>query len=461
MPRSPVRTGESAPVTVHIADPHPTRQTVVELRAEPPGAVAIPASIVLEPNRRDLTFLVKGLQASGAATITATLAASSAAAQVRFVRGPPPPRLTEPLVRGSAVLSGLGMAEALIEITVNERLAGVARARQDGVFLLDVAPLRAGDQIRGRILLGGEVGPWSAPAMVRSETPAPVITTAPIEATTSIAGTGAAGARVSLLVNERIVAAGPVDASGRFAVGVAGLESGDRVSAIQTLGAETSPPSSPRIVVRKPPPPAVALQLVAGDSVVRGAGSAGALVELVADGFQVGTALVDGDGHWTLPLPGALRALQTVWAYQAVEGERSAASRFVGVIAQPPLADEAGAHVDGAAAPPPRVVAPLIAGDTAVSGIGIAGEAYEIHVNDAIAGAVVAGSEGDFERSEWAAGRQRYGTSCPAGRERVGGVGAADGAVETAAPAHCGALGRGAGRDHGRWHGRRDAGSRD
>jgi hypothetical protein len=90
----------------------------------------------------------------------------------------------------------------------------------DGEFRVAVSGLKSGDVVRAVQTLNGLVSEASPPIIVRSPTPAPVLTPPPVEESTSVNGAGIPGATINIFVNGKVVATGLAGPAGSFSIAI-------------------------------------------------------------------------------------------------------------------------------------------------------------------------------------------------------------------------------------------------
>ena len=352
----------------------------VRLRSSMPAIVSVPSQITVPAGVLTAHVEVSAVGLGGPVTITATLNNTSASASVTVARGPPPPVIAEPLVDGSTVVGGQGIAGAVVDVQVDGVSAGSGAVAADGTFRVAVPRLQAGAVVRATQTLAGLVSALSSPVTVHAIPPAPTLTPPLVEQATGVSGTGSPGALVRIFVGGVTAGTGTVGSNGSFSITVAPLVAGQQVAATQTVDGIESIPSAPLTVVMIPPPPIITTPLVAGAVTVGGTATARGTVEVFIDGASIGTTAVTTGGTWSLVVP-ALAVGSKVKARQVVSGISSAFSVEILVIAAPP---------------PPEINLPLVATATSVSGAAVAGALVTVFVDHAAVGNAAVAADGHW-----------------------------------------------------------------
>lgn len=376
-----VGSGGVGTLTVTIQNPEPAAMPM-SLQSSDPTTVEVPEAVVVPAGSTAASFTVTGNRVGGPVAIKAKLNGTSATAFVTVRERPVPPNLVEPLVEGATLVSGTGIASALVQVFIDGVDAGALTAGPDGRFVMAVVPLRAGQMVTATQTLHELTSDPSAPVLVRARPPAPRIASPLIAGSTQVRGTGVVDATVNVFVDDTGVATVFVDAAGAFVADVPVLVAGQRITATQTVVSVTSIPSASVTVVAVPPVPIVMAPLVEGTNDVFGTGLPGATVNLFIDNVSAGTAAVGEASTWSVRVTQPLTAGQVVNARQLVADVSSALSQSVTVVARPPA---------------PMVNGPLIQGATTVTGTGIVGAAVDVFVADVRVGSSVVGGEGAWD----------------------------------------------------------------
>ena len=377
----------SAPVIVQARPPAPTvNSPLIEGGTQVAGTSASSALVDVFVNGAHLatglagvdgTFtiavpvLVAGQQVTATQTVAGVTSIQSAA--VTVVAAPAPPSITSPLIAGATSITGTGSSGATVEAFVEGGSVGAAIANGSGTWTLAVdSALVAGQHVKARQTVGGIPSAFSAEVIVVARPPAPVINTPLVDGSTSVGGTGVAGASVAVFINAGAAGSTAVGGDGTWTLTLNDpLVVGQIVIATETVGGIESNSSPPTTVVARPPAPMVNGPLVAGATSVTGAGVGGAAVALFVGNGAAGSGTVNPAGVWTILLANPLVVGQQVTANQTVAGVTSDFSTPVTVVAQPPA---------------PSVSGPLFAGGMIVSGTGLAAASLEVFANGASLG---------------------------------------------------------------------------
>jgi RHS repeat-associated protein len=387
----------SAPVIVQARPPAPTVNTpLIAGGTQVAGTSASSALIDVFVNGAHLatglagvdgTFtiavpvLVAGQQVTATQTVVGVTSIPSAA--VTVVAAPAPPSITSPLIAGATSVTGSGSPGATVEAFVEGGSVGAAIANGSGTWTLALgSPLVVGQHVKARQTVGGIPSAFSADVIVVARPPAPVINTPLVDGSTSVGGTGVAGASVTVFINAGAAGSTAVGGDGTWTLTLNDpLVVGQIVTATETVGGIESNPSPPTTVVARPPAPMVNGPLVAGATSVTGAGVGGATVALFVGNGAAGSGTVNSAGVWTVLLATSLVVGEQVTANQTVAGVTSGLSPPVTVVARPPA---------------PTISGPLVAGAMTVSGTGIAGASLEVFANGASLGTTAVGGGGTW-----------------------------------------------------------------
>jgi RHS repeat-associated protein len=325
--------------------------------------------------------LVAGQQVGAIQSLGGITSIPSAA--VTVVDRPAPPSIVVPLIEGGTSVTGGGATGASVEGFVEGTSAGTTTVNGSGTWTLAVSvPLVAGQHVKARQTVGTIPSAFSADVIVVARPPAPIVNTPLVAGSTSIGGGGVAGASVAVLINDVNAGTTSVGSDGTWTLVLAApLVVGQQVIAAQTVGGVQSPFSPPLTVVARPPAPTVNGPLVDGMTTVTGSGTAGASLDLFIGTSVVGTATVGASGNWTVALGTALVVGEQVTARQTVAGVTSDFSAALTVVVGPPA---------------PTVTAPLVAGETTVSGSAIPGASVQAFANGTALGTTASGGSGTW-----------------------------------------------------------------
>lgn len=257
---------------------------------------------------------------------------SPASEPVTFVvdtTAPDAPAITGP-VDGSTItdttptVTGTGEPGATVTVVIDGDEVGEAVVDGNGAWFLELDdPLAEGDHtvVATQTDPAGNTSGESDPVTFTVDTtadPAPVITeptngSTTNDSTPTISGTGVAGSTVTVTTSDGVeLGSAEVDGAGNWSFDSTELEDGTyTITAVQVDGAgnesaasevviftvDTAAPDAPVITA-----PEDGSSTADPTPTIAGTGEAGATVTVVIDGTEVGTAVVDGSGIWTLPL---------------------------------------------------------------------------------------------------------------------------------------------------------------
>ncbi len=253
---------------------------------------------------------------------------SALSAAVKVVALPPPPVVTEPVVAGNSTISGTGSNGATIDIFVNSVSVGTASVNVAGLWEIQgLAALGAGQMIEASQTVGGVLSTLSAQVTVVAPPPPPVVSSPLITGETAISGTGTVGASVEVFVDNAPEGTTTVGMAGAWSVALMqALQTGQAVTATQTVSGISSLASVSVTAVAPPPIPTVTGPIFDGRTDVNGTGIVGASVDVFIDGSNVGSTNVDANGDWALMVSPVLQTGQAITATQTVAGIPSSPS---------------------------------------------------------------------------------------------------------------------------------------
>lgn len=222
-----------------------------------------------------------------------------------------------------AVLGGLGEAGAIVKVSnAAGVLLGTGTVRVDGTFQVDIAPAQANGQVLA-VTLTDAAGNVSLPATYTApDTTAPLALSSLAIAADgeTISGRGEAGATVTVTLAGSVLGSAVVGATGAFSLVLGSpLLNAQVLSLTQTDGAGNISPAASLVTpdLTAPDPLANVLISSAGTQVT-GTGEVGDTVTVRdASGSVLGTALVLGNGTFTITLSPAQINNQTLALQQA------------------------------------------------------------------------------------------------------------------------------------------------
>ncbi|WAC66772.1 Ig-like domain-containing protein [Agrococcus sp. SL85] len=307
-------------------------------------------------------------------------------------------------------VTGTGELRAVVAVSVDGAEAGVATVLDDGTWALPlVTPLAEGERTATATQTdpaGNASGAASSTFEVDLTAPdAPVIETPAdgavlADAQPTVGGAGEPGSTVTVTVDGVEVGTAPVEPDGTWTLPLpAPLAEGEHViGATQTDAAGNgSEADSATILIDLTAPEAPSIEapvdgVVLADPrpTVRGTGEPGATVAVLVDGSPVGTAPVDGEGAWTLPLAAPL-----------ADGERTIGATQEDLAGNASEAAEVVVVVDTVAPDAPVILAPvegaLLADATpTVRGTGEAGATVSVTIDGVPAGDALVDDDGSW-----------------------------------------------------------------
>ncbi|MBF7140379.1 hypothetical protein ITQ84_08435 [Pediococcus pentosaceus] len=213
---------------------------------------------------------------------------------------------------GARTISGKGTAGDTVTVYYDDGTEiGSAVVDADGNWTVEVSDhtdLRGGDNIYAvQTDADGNHSDKANTTVITNEVPMPEIT-APTAGSTAITGTGVAGDIVTVYADDGTeIGTTVVNSNGTWTVNVPGgmrLDEGDTISAIQTdQDGNQSEKTKTTVIPAEVPAPGIN-QPTAGATTITGTGIAGDTVTVYGnDGTEIGTAVVDDNGTWTVDVP--------------------------------------------------------------------------------------------------------------------------------------------------------------
>jgi hypothetical protein len=154
----------------------------------------------------------------------------------------PTPAITTPIYAGAASVSGTSADNASISLTVNNGAVQTAPAGSSGNWTVTVPTLNTNDAISVTALVAGDTVSQAATATVQADsvqTPTPAITTPIYAGATSVSGTSADSASISLTVNNGAVQTVTAGSSGNWTVTVPALNTNGTISVTALVAGDT------------------------------------------------------------------------------------------------------------------------------------------------------------------------------------------------------------------------------
>ena len=325
-------TSDTTPPVTGTAEPNSTVEVFID------GASV---GTTLTDGLGNWTFQTTTPLAEGERTVVATATDEAgntgpASAPVTFtvdVTDPVPPVITSP-ANGSTIPDStpdiVGSAEpnATVEVFIDGASIGTTTASGTGAWVLPVTtPLPPGSHsavATATDAAGNESGPSNTVTFVVDVTPPPApVITAPVDGSTitdrtpDIVGTAEPNATVIVVIDGTPAGTADVDGTGdwTFPVGAPLPDGPHSVEAVAVDAAgNISPPSNEvNFTVDATAPvapvitaPADGSTITVSTPTISGTGESGSTVTVIVDGTELGTAVVDGAGDWTFPVPAPL-----------------------------------------------------------------------------------------------------------------------------------------------------------
>ncbi len=339
-----------------------------------------------------VTALVYGDTVSQAESATVEAAsAQTASAQT------PTPFITTPIYAGATSVSGTAPDGASISLTVNGGTAGgtaqTTTAGPGGSWTVSVPALSANDSISVIAEMTGDTASQPATATVAAasaQTPTPLITT-PYAGATSVSGTSADSAGISLTVNggtAQTTTAGP---TGNWTVSVPTLNENDSISVTAQVTGDTVSQAETATVEAasvQTPTPFITTPIYAGATSVSGTSADSAGISLTVNGGTAQTTTADSSGSWTVSGP-TLNENDIISVTAQVTGDTVSQAESATV-------EAASAQTASVQTQTPFITTPIYAGATSVSGMSAYSAGISLTVNGGTAQTTTADSSGSW-----------------------------------------------------------------
>ena len=238
----------------------------------------------------------------------------------------PAPGINQPTA-GATTITGTGVAGDTVNVYFDDgSLIGSAVVGEDGTWTINVSShtsLNGNDNIYAvQTDQAGNQSEKTKTTVIPAEVPAPGINQ-PTAGATTITGTGVAGDTVTVYGNDGTeIGTAVVDDNGTWTVDVpdgVNLEAGDTISVVQNDNyGDQSEPVSTTVLPGEVATPTID-NIIAGAKTITGTGEAGDTVTVVTeDGTEIGSAVVDSEGNWTVNVPDdvSLKNGDTIYAAQ-------------------------------------------------------------------------------------------------------------------------------------------------
>ncbi|MCD5258125.1 Ig-like domain-containing protein [Pediococcus pentosaceus] len=238
----------------------------------------------------------------------------------------PAPGINQPTA-GATTITGTGVAGDTVNVYFDDgSLIGSAVVGEDGTWTINVSShtsLNGNDNIYAvQTDQAGNQSEKTKTTVIPAEVPAPGINQ-PTAGATTITGTGVAGDTVTVYGNDGTeIGTVVVDDNGTWTVDVpdgVNLAAGDTISVVQNDNyGDQSEPVSTTVLPGEVATPTID-NIIAGAKTITGTGEAGDTVTVVTeDGTEIGSAIVDSEGNWTVNVPDdvSLKNGDTIYAAQ-------------------------------------------------------------------------------------------------------------------------------------------------
>lgn len=353
----------------------------------------------------------EGLDDTAVATETDDAATSSvvdepAAEEMAEIAAPAleSPALSDGLAPGTVNLSGSGTPGSTVRIILDGAEVGTAEVGDDGSWGFDL-DLEAGSRTLTLEALDADGNVAQTVDLPSFDVAAPAIdldiptlnlpTGDLLGGALNLSGSGTPGSEVGVLVDGDLVGTATVGDDGTWALDTE-LAAGDYDVRLQALdldgnvAAESDALALSLGELTLPDFDLASFDFAAGDVELGGVGTPGSTIELVANGEVLGTAVVNPDGTWTLPV--SLEAGDYDFSLRMLDANGNL------------LAESEGRSTTVAAAATdlalPTFDLPaddLAGGDVTLTGTGTPGAEVEIVVNGEVVGTAVVADDGTWE----------------------------------------------------------------
>lgn len=306
---------------------------------------------------------------------------------------------------GAASFSGTAEPGSTVRVLIDGRPVGTAIVGTDGTWTLDGTIDTTGPRsvMVETLDAGGTKLNTSAPTVINVVAPATAPATTPptIEApsgslnagTVSLNGTGTPGQELQVTAGDQVLGTTTVGDDGQWTLPVELVAGTYLVIAQPVNGGTSSQPLDLEIAesttTQPPTITAPSSPLSAGANELRGTGTPGQQLEILANGQSLGTVTVGADGTWVLPV--TLEAGSYELSAKPVDGEASAP---IQVAVNAPSATAPAATVPTITFPADG--AQLEAGPFIMKGTGAPGTQIEVLDGDRIVGATAVGADGTW-----------------------------------------------------------------
>ncbi|TDM38827.1 YSIRK-type signal peptide-containing protein, partial [Macrococcoides goetzii] len=381
-------TDTNAPVISPIADvttPEDVPMTPITVVVDDPTATTtvggLPAGVTYDP----ATGVISGTPTTpGSYPITVTsvdAAGNSTTETFNFIvtdTTAPDPTIINPVTSEDAVVTGVGGPGNTITLTFPDGTTGTAVVQPDGTWTV---PVPAGvDLVGGEVLTATETDPVGNVAnptttVVKDVTPPPAPPVNPVTSEDAvITGTGVAGDTITVKFPDGHTATAVVQPDGTWTVTIPAdedLKGGELLTVTATDPAgNVSPSTSVNVTDTTAPNLPTVNPVTSEDTVVTGVGTPGNTITVTFPDGTTGTAIVQPDGTWSVPVPAGV---------DLVGGE------VLPVTSTDPagnVSPTTNVTVSDVTPPPAPPVNPVTSEDTVVTGTGVPGDTITVKFPD-------------------------------------------------------------------------------
>ena len=249
----------------------------------------------------------------------------------------PAPGIKQPTA-GETIITGTGVAGDTVNVYFDDgSLIGSAVVGEDGTWTINVSShtsLNGNDNIYAvQTDQAGNQSEKTNTTVIPAEVPAPGINQ-PTAGATTITGTGVAGDTVTVYGNDGTeIGTAVVDDNGTWTVDVpdgVNLEAGDTISVVQNDNyGDQSEPVSTTVLPGEVATPTIDTT-IEGANTITGTGEAGDTVTVITgDGTEIGSAVVDSEGNWTVNVPDDIELIAGDIIYAAQTDQNGNRSEYV------------------------------------------------------------------------------------------------------------------------------------
>ncbi|MDQ7253377.1 Ig-like domain-containing protein [Pediococcus pentosaceus] len=255
----------------------------------------------------------------------------------------PAPGINQPTA-GATTITGTGVAGDTVNVYFDDgSLIGSAVVGEDGTWTINVSShtsLNGNDNIYAvQTDQAGNQSEKNKTTVIPAEVPAPGINQ-PTAGATTITGTGVAGDTVTVYGNDGTeIGTVVVDDNGTWTVDVpdgVNLAAGDTISVVQNDNyGDQSEPASTTVLPGEVAKPTINAPK-AGEKTITGTGVPGDTVTVMTEeGVEIGSAVVDSDGNWTVNVPDDISLIEGYYIYAAQIDPNGNQSKYVGTVIRP------------------------------------------------------------------------------------------------------------------------------